>query len=370
MSFFDEADEPPRKEPRTRPRATSRSGPPRRGPSGGSGRRPPRDQQAIRIRQAVALGALLIVIVLIALGVHSCQVSADNSALQSYTSQVSGLIQQSNANGAALFRTLSGAAGAGASTTQTAVNSAGNTARSLLGEVRALSVPSQMQGANSKLVFAMQMRSDGIDQIATQIQPAIGGSASALDFIALQVARLYSSDVVVKDYAGPEIASAMNAAGVRFNNLPAGQFVPSLGWMSPAYIAQQLHVKLKGATSAGTCQTQPCGHALNSVSVGGATLQPGSQNAVSSTTPTFTLNFSNTGKSTETGVVCKVTVNGTSVSGTATVAQTLPGKTYNCNVTLRSAAPAGTQTIVAEIEKVPGETNLSNNSNTYPVTFP
>ena len=370
MSFFDEADEPPRKEPRTRPRATVRTRPSRRGSSDGSGRRPPGDQQTVQVRRAVAIGALLVVIVLIALGVHSCQVSANNSALQSYTSQASSLIQQSNANGAALFRTLSGASAMGASGAQNAVNSVLNTATTIHADAERQSVPGAMQTANGNLLFALRMRDDGISAIAAQIQPAIAGSTSALNQIALEVARLYASDVTYKDYAAHEIASQMNAAGLRFNALPSGQFVPSLSWLLPSYIATQLHVTIKGATTTSPCTTQPCGTGLNSVSVNGTQFSTGSANSVSSSTPTFALNFTNLGKTTETDVVCKVHVNGTSITATATVARAVVGKTYTCNVPLGSAAPAGNQTVVATIEKVPGETNLTDNSATYTVTFP
>ena len=50
---------------------------------------------------------------MVALGVHSCQVSATNSALQDYTNSVSSLNQQSVANGRTLFTELAQASGAG-----------------------------------------------------------------------------------------------------------------------------------------------------------------------------------------------------------------------------------------------------------------
>src|SRR6185312_5852020 len=116
LSFFDEVDEPPRTEPRTTPR-TSRAGPRGRRPSGPGGRRPsgpggrpPSEQQSIQARRAVAIVVIIVLIVLIALGVHSCQVSATNSALQDYTNSVSSLNAQSAANGRALFTQLSEAA--------------------------------------------------------------------------------------------------------------------------------------------------------------------------------------------------------------------------------------------------------------------
>src|SRR5947209_6101972 len=121
LSFFDEVDEPPRTEPRTEPRATprttSRAGPRRRRTSGRGGGRPPNDQQAIQVRRVIAIVAIIVVIVLIAIGIHSCQVSSTNSALQDYANSVSSLNRQSAANGKALFTTLAQAAGSPSATT-------------------------------------------------------------------------------------------------------------------------------------------------------------------------------------------------------------------------------------------------------------
>ena len=50
---------------------------------------------------------LLVVVILIALGVHSCQVSQRNSALKSYTNDVSSVITDSNNTGQQLFKILS-----------------------------------------------------------------------------------------------------------------------------------------------------------------------------------------------------------------------------------------------------------------------
>jgi hypothetical protein len=324
------------------------------------------------VRRAVAIGALLVIILLIALGVHSCQVSATNSALQDYTSRVSTLIAQSNATGAQLFKVLSGAAGAGtAVTVQNEVNQQLSAADNELNAAKGLNVPDQVRTAHQDLVRVLQMRADGLSNIATEIQPALGSSASAstIDAIAAEMARFYASDVLYKDYAAPEIYAAMHAAGVRFGGLNGGQFVPNVSWVLPSYIAGQLHVTVRGLASAKPAPGVH-GHHLNSVSVSGVTLQTGSPNAIPARpAPTFVLHFGNTGTNTETNVGCKVTVTGTSVSGQAAVPQTLAGHSYTCSVTLGSTPPAGTQNVVATVEGVPGEKSVAGNSLTFPVTF-
>jgi hypothetical protein len=377
LSFFDEVDEPPRTESRTAPRTSSRTAPRRRRPSGTGGRRPPGDQQAVQVRRAVAAVALVIVILLVALGVHSCQVSAANSALKDYANNVSSLITRSDNTGSQLFHELSGGAGSSNPTSvQTSINATLSTAQTILRDAQAMSVPDAVRAANQNLLLALQMRRDGLTRIAGEIQPALGTTASkdAITAIAAQMAVFYASDVLYKDYTAPGIVSALHAAAIPVGGtngvtINGGQFVPDLQWLTPSYVATELHVTAPGLAPAKIAPGLH-GHKLNSVSVAGTTLQTGSTNTIpSKPAPTFTLNFTNGGANPETNVVCKVTVTGTGISGQKIVARTTAGETTTCAVTLASAPPAGTQTVVATIAPVPGEKTLSNNSLSFPVTF-
>jgi len=123
-------------------------------------------------------------------------------------------------------------------------------------------------------------------------------------------------------------------------------------------------------THGGKLQPGTHGHALNSVSAGGNTLQTGVTNTVPAhPAPVFTLNFTNSGQNSETDVICKVTVEGSSVSGQTTVARTSPGQNYSCHVTLNGSPAAGSYTVKATVEPVPGEKNVANNTQTYSVSF-
>jgi hypothetical protein len=366
VSFFDEVDEP-RTPPRTQPR--------RRRPSG-TGRRPPGDQQSIQARRGVAAAALLIVVILIALGVHSCQVSAANSALKDYTNNVSSLIQESDATGKQLFDALSGGANSGTATSlQNTINKILASAQSELNRAQGLSAADQLKSAQSELVLAMRMRASGISTIASQIQPALGTSTSkdAINAIAGATAQFYASDVLYKDYVAPAIAAALHNAGIAVGangeSISGGQFVVDVQWVNPTFIAAALHVSLPG-TRPGKVAPGLHGHKLDSVSVAGTTLQTGSTNSITaSPAPTFTLNFTNGGTNNETNVVCEVSVSGTGVSGQKIVPETFAGQSATCQVALSSSPAAGTQTVVATIKPVPGEKNTSNNSLSFPVTF-
>jgi hypothetical protein len=228
--------------------------------------------------------------------------------------------------------------------------------------------------AQQDLVLAMQMRVDAIGSIAQQIQPALQSqtSADADNAIAAQMARFYASDVLYKDYVLPTLVSALHSAGIAVGGangepLFAGQFLPDVQWLTPAFVASQLR-----SPSAPPAKATPGthGHALNSVSVGGTALQTGSSNTIpASPPPTFTLNFSNTGQNTETSVMCKVTVSGSSVTGQTVVPKTTAGQSASCKVTLSSSPSPGSATVKATVVPVPGEKNSANNTLTFPVTF-
>ncbi len=362
MSFFDEAEEP-RATARSRDRARTR-------------RRPPAHQQSILVRRAIAVVVLLAVIVLIALGVHSCQVSQRNSALRTYNNNVASLLQQSNQTSTTLFNQLTSRGGSGGATTlQDQINETRMQADSELNHARHLSVPDQMKSAHQNLLLTLEMRSDAIADIANQIQPALGNTANkdALNAIAADMAHLYASDVLYTFYSAPLIANALHSAGIAVGangeTIQSSQFLPSLSWLSPTYVASQLNASIP-STSSGKVAPGTHGHALNSVSVGATTLQTGSTNTLpASPPPAFTLHLTNTGQNNESNVVLKVTVSGTSISGQTVVTQTTAGQTSTGQVTLSSAPPAGTYTVTATVDKVPGETNISNNSLSFPVTF-
>jgi hypothetical protein len=327
------------------------------------------------VRRAVAGVVLVVAVILIVIGVHSCQVSQTNSALRDYSDRVAALIQASDQTGASFFHLLSSGQGTTNPTNlQTQVNNADVTAAGQLSQAEALSVPDQMSAAQQAVVMTMRLRADGIRNIARYLQHAFNSQSShdAVNSIAAEMARFYGSDVVYKDYALPSIITALTTAtiavgGANGEPINQGQFLPSLQWLSPTYVASQLQAS--SPVSTGKLAPGLHGHALNSVSVGGTTLQTGSTNNIPSTpAPTFTLNFSNTGQNTESNVVCKVAVSA-SVSGQTTVPTTSPGQSYNCQVALSSPPPKGSATVTATIVGVPGEKNLANNTLTFPVNF-
>jgi hypothetical protein len=323
----------------------------------------------------VALAVIVVLLILIVLGVHSCQISSRNSALKNYNNDVASLIQQSNQIGHGLFTLLSSGATGNVSSLQNSIDEARISADSQLSKARGLSVPDEMKAAQRNLVLTLQMRRDAVANIASEIQPALGTSTAkdAINAIAAQMARLYASDVVYKGYTTPLIASALHSAGIAVGGsggqtIEGGQFVSDLGWLNPTFVATKLGAKV--ATATGKPAPGLHGHSLDSVSVAGTTLQTGSTNTIpASPPPAFILHFTNGGQNNETNVVLKVTVSGTSIQGQTVVPQTTAGQSTTGQVTLSSSPPAGNYTVTASVGPVPGEKNSSNNSLSFPATF-
>jgi hypothetical protein len=323
----------------------------------------------------LALG-VLVAVILIVLGVHSCQVSARNSALRDYDNSVASLIARSDQTGRALFSELSGASGSSNQTgLQTQVDQTRQQALAQLSEAQKLSVPDQMKPAQSELLLALRMRSDAVSRIAQELQPALATptAGDALATITRQMSRLYASDVLYNEYVAPAIAGALHRAAIPVGGLQGqpithGQFVPDAQWLSSSFVASKLGSV--NARKGGKPAPGIHGHRMDSVSVNGTLLQAGVTNSVAANPPpTFTCTFSNDGQNTETDVAVKVSVIGTSVSGQAVVPKTVPGQTYTAKVTLSAAPPAGTYTVTATVQRVPGETVTTHNTQSFPVTF-
>ncbi len=367
MSFFDEPEET-RTAPRTAPR--------RRRPTGGDRRRPPATQQAILVRRLILAGIVVVAIILIAVLVNSCEVSARNSALKDYNNSVASLNAQSVNTGRSFFGLLSGPI-SDPTSLQTSLAQSLNDATNQLKRAKGLSVPDEVKSAQSNFVLALQMRTDGIHNIAGQVQPALQSQTAqdAVNSIASEMARFYSSDVLYKDYTVPEIIGALRAAGITVGGLGgqqinSDQFLPSISWLDPQTVANRLHVSLPSTKSNKPIAPGLHGHQLNSVSVGGTQLQTGSTNSIpASPAPTFTLSFANTGTNTETNVKCRVTISGSKITGQTNVPQTTAGESTQCTVTLNGIPSKGSHQVTAQIAPVPGEKTVSNNSLTFPVDF-
>ncbi len=385
MSFFDDAEDEPQPSPRTpprRPRTTSR---PPRGRGSGGGRSSGGGQPNIQNRRLIAIGAVIVVVIILALLIRGCEANQTTNSLKTYSNDVSALISNSDLNGSRVFLTLSNDKG---TTLSNNLDQQLKTARNQLTQAQNLSVPGQMSDAQQNLLAVMTQRQDGIHQMAANIASALSKSTSkdGVNELAIGTSLLYSSDVIYKNYVTRQIAKALNGDGITVcppgtgatcaNGSVAintGQIVPSLSWLSPSYIAAKL-----GSPSSGVNGTQAGLHSdevsTSGTSIDGTQLTYGSTTTITqSGAPKVTMTITNNGHWPE-DPSCSVKIS----SSTATVANATskqgpgtlePGKSGTCTVAMPSKIPAGTYTLVARVDAVPKEVVNTNNTATYSVTF-
>jgi hypothetical protein len=377
LSFFDEGDEPTRV--RSRPARPRRPSTAARG--GGAGAPP--DRQTARVRQAVGLGALAILAILIVLGFKGCLDSRKDNALKDYNRNVTAVINDSDQSvGKPFFQRMSNGA-RDSQGLQVQINQLRLAAEDDVKRAKAFDVPGDMGPAQRNLELVLNLRAEGLTKIADQIPAALGRgqtSEQAINSIAGEMQTFLASDVVYAQRVAPLIKDALDKNNVNGQQIAASRFMTDVSWLAPATVASHLGRSASSSSSSGTSgQAAPGlhGHGLDSTSIGSVTLQPEAPGVVNrapwSSNPTLTVKFTNQGDNNESNVKITVTVKPTSgkaIAVTKTIGQTTAKQSSTVNIALGAAPPANTPTTVTvAIAKVLGEKTTSNNRSSYTVIF-
>lgn len=372
MSFFDEdVEQPSSTRTRSRPR-------PRR-PGGGSGGRT--DSQTLLVRRVVFGGLILVFLLLLAVGVHSCQVSQRKNALRDYNRRVTSIATESSQTGTEFFKLLGQNSNQSPQDLQTAISGYRVQAEQQLKQAQGVDTPDQMKSAQQSLLIALELRRDGLGAIAQRIRTALGDQGEAADTaisqIAAQMQSFNASDVLYSARVVPFIEHALDDNGVAGQQVTHSRFLNDVAWMSPAYVAQKLGQQL--TNNNGTKPGQPTGPGLHgtgldSTAYGNTTLQAGTPNHLTyQAGQAFTVTFSNQGENDEFDIKVTVTIQpntGKPITLTRTVPKVARGETAHANIALDHTPPFGTAvTIHVNVAPVPGEKKTDNNKSDYPALF-
>jgi hypothetical protein len=369
LSFFEEDDQPTRRAPRPR----------RPAPAGGVAV----DPQTLWVRRGVAFGVAALVLVLLVVLVHGCQVSARKSALRDWNRDASALLKQSDSElGGQFFDTLRQGASQSPEDLQTQISSLRVQADTLLQQARKLSTPGQMAAAQQSLLMAFELRRDGLDYVAQRVSTALGNEGDvadeALTNIAGQMQSFLASDVLVQARVTPLAREALKDNDVVADPVKTSGFLPGYQWLEPAYIADQLGTRLSGGGRGSKSGEPPApglhGTGLQGTEVGGVTLQPdpAANKVAVGGDLTFKVAFVNQGEHDEFSVPVSVTVQGPGkpIVGKKTVDMIARGATATAEIQLPKKPTAGeVYTVTVEVKGVPGEKKLDNNKSTYNVLF-
>ncbi len=340
----------------------------------------PPDPQTARIRQGVAAGVILLVLILVVVGVRGCLNSAKKRSLRDYNRDVASLVQESDDQvSKPFFEALSGGGAASGDTVNlaTQVNQLKIVAEDLVKRARKLDAPDDMKPAQRYLLDVLEFRADGLQKIADKIPTAQGSgntSETAVSQITGQMMAFLTSDVIYSQRVVPYIKKALDDNDIAGQTIASSQFLPSIDWLDESEVASRLGAAAPaGSRKRGPPAPGTHGQALTSTSVNGTELSTDSANRIpASPNLTFTVNLENQGENDEQGVVVQVEITGAgaAIRAQTTVPQTTAGSSATAEVPLRRTPPVGKPVeIKVTVQPVPGEVDPSNNSQTYPALF-
>jgi hypothetical protein len=332
--------------------------------------RPPRrpERQQILLRRGLALGAGLIVLILLVLGVKGCLDARANRALSDYSRNVTQIVDETQQTSKAFFGKLSNPGSLSVTEFVAEVNADRSAMDNYVTRVDSLSAPGDMGHAQNALELVYELRGSAMTEIANKMSTALGnvGSAQATAAIADQMQKLMASDVLYAAVVRPEIDAVLANNGIEGSDVPKSVFLPEgTKWLDPTAVSSAL-----GSVSGSTGSATPGVHGLGLIgaSANGTELSPESTTSVAAEgTPEVEVQVQNQGESTENGVTVSIEVN-----GGAAVQQDInsiaAGETESVTIPL-TPAPKGETTLNVEVETVPGEQVSSNNKASYTVVF-
>jgi CARDB protein len=332
--------------------------------------RPPRrpERQQILIRRGLALGAALLLLILIALGIKGCLNARKHRALSDYADNVTQIVEETDHTSKAFFGRLSEPGSLSVTEFVAEVNADRSAMDNYVSRVDGLSTPGDMGHAQGALELAYELRGSAMGEIADQMSTALGdvGSDKATAAIAAQMQKFLAGDVLYATVVRPEINGVLEENGIDESDVPQSAFLPEgTTWLDETTVSTALG-QVSGATGAATPGVHGLG--LVSTSLSGTELSPEGATAVASEgTPEVEVEVQNQGESTENSVKVSVSVN-----GGHTLEQDIEsiGAGESASVTIPlTPAPQGSATIEVVVEPVPGEHLTENNEASYSVEF-
>lgn len=319
-------------------------------------------------RRAIALGAGLIVLVLLVLGVRGCLDARKERSLKDYARDVSQIAAETDRTSKGFFDRLDDPESLSTQEFLDAVNTDRSAVDGYLSRVEGLSTPGDMERAQNALELVYQLRSNALTQVANLLPTATGdaGRDQAIDGIAEQMRILLASDVLYENVVTPEINQVLADNEITDSDVTESQFVvDGIKWLDDDAIDSALS-GISGVTAAATPGLH--GTELVSVSVNGTLLDAGSTATIEAgEAPEVEASVLNGGDSEESGVEVSVTVD-EGEAATQDIPSIAPAATEVVTIPL-TPAPSGEVTLEVEAKPVPGEEMTDNNSASYTVDF-
>jgi hypothetical protein len=320
-------------------------------------------------RRGIALGAALIVLVLLVLGIRGCLDARHDRALTDYARDVSQIVDETAQTSKRFFARLEDPGTASVTDFVTETNADRSAMDAYLTRVDSLDAPGDMGSAQDALELVYELRASAFGGIADKMSTALGdaGRERAIGSIANQMETLLASDVLYAKAVAPEINGVLADQGIDGSDVPDSLFIPEgdTKWLDAGTIDDSLS-QVSGASAAATPGLHGTG--LLATSINGVTLTEGTPATVTTSgPPAVDVQVQNQGDSEESGVTVGVSVDGGAAT-TEEISSIAAGETQTATVQLPST-PKGQVTLDVEVDAVPGEQVTDNNKASYTVTF-
>jgi hypothetical protein len=328
------------------------------------------------VRRTIAIGGGLLLLILLVFAFRGCLDARKERAMEDYVRGANELTKLSQAESRQLFDVLSAPSDSDQTVNrQNQANALRSDSATLSDRARDLDVPDELSEADDYFVEALDLRRDGLAEVAEQLPGALADEErrNSTAVIADMMQVFLASDVLLTARYRPLLEEALDKENVDapVPSVASLQFLEDIQWVDPDYVADQI-AGIRG-TDGGGATPGTHGNGLGTVSLGGVALTPGASATVPLTSDiAFDIQVVNQGESTETDVVVEVTVGqgGDAIKAEETIPEIAAGEAKNVTIPLTSQPPTGQNVPIAvRVKAVPGEAVTDNNVGEFTVIF-
>jgi hypothetical protein len=327
------------------------------------------------VRLLLLVAFVVFLVLVFGLLIESCASASKHDAYAHYMDDVTKIATQSSANGKAVADVLT-TQGLSTAQIETKLHGIADQEQQNVAAAESLNPPGPLRDDHLHVIEALELRVSGIQGLAAAFQSTANSKDTAKNaqLLADQALRLSASDVVWDDLFKTPAEKQLQQDGVSGVDVPESRFVPNADLLTAAsmtLVLQRIHGAATGTPTPG----------LHGTNIGTVTAEPGGQvlSASSITTVTATTNLAfsvvvhNGGDSQEVQIPVTLTISpapGGPITKTQTIDVINPGEDKTLTFSNLGQVPFASQTTVkVDVKAVPGETNTSNNSASYPVIF-
>jgi len=326
----------------------------------------------------VAIGAGVIVLILLALLINSCRQAQKEQAFKDYARDTESILQDSERQSDDFFQLLEDPGDQSAVDIQNRMTEFRGEASQLVERAEETDHPDELDSAHRYLVDVLALRRDGLNRIESDLQAALGDQnrGAATERIAGQMQQFLTSDVIYTQRFKPRLESELDEQDLGDEvKVPESQFLPELEWLSTATVADKVS-RIRGGggpdeavapglhgTGLVAVQVKPAGIALTE----GQAVEIQASEDLS-----FEVQVQNQGENDEQDVTVKVAITGAgdAIRVEDQIDSIAAGETQTVAIPLADTPPTGRPvTVHVEIVAVPGEEKTDNNRAEYPAVF-